>query len=232
MAWSLIPLHLLTLPNTVGYGAGTLMDLWSINPNTGTFDKVGVGQVSADGSVINTISGGVRNSSWHFFVPTVGTPIINNNGPISPSNPSGPPDPSGPPPSGPPDDGCPVCHPNVPLNSSANLNTGVVSEDKSLVSYQSLGVTRGLTLHYDSLRANPTPIINFSARFGDTGRAVSTLRLVATLGITEGNLTYQVPGANAKLLIGLPGNGYNLWSLPDGYYTEQSNKSITRCLTS
>lgn len=45
------------------------MDLWSINPFTGLFDNVGTGQVNADGSVIETISGGIRNSSWHFFAP-------------------------------------------------------------------------------------------------------------------------------------------------------------------
>jgi membrane-associated phospholipid phosphatase len=43
----------LSLPNIAGYAAGTQMDLWSINPQTGFFDKVGVGQVSADGKVIN-----------------------------------------------------------------------------------------------------------------------------------------------------------------------------------
>ncbi|NJR54628.1 MAG: phosphatase PAP2 family protein [Acaryochloris sp. CRU_2_0] len=62
---------LLTLPNNAGYAPGMLMDLWSINPITGQFDNVGTGQVSADGSVIETISGGVRNSSWHFFAPFI-----------------------------------------------------------------------------------------------------------------------------------------------------------------
>src|SRR5262249_40883691 len=59
----------LSLPNRAGWPAGTVMDLWSINPASGEFDNVGQGRVSADGSVIQTISGGVRNSSWHFFSP-------------------------------------------------------------------------------------------------------------------------------------------------------------------
>ena len=59
----------LTIPNREGWAALSRMDLWSINPTTGQFDKVGVGQVSADGRTIETISGGIRNSSWHTFVP-------------------------------------------------------------------------------------------------------------------------------------------------------------------
>ena len=72
----------LKLPNRSGLAAGTEMDLWSINPNTGLFDKVGKGKVSADGSVIETISGGIRNSSWHFFALPPGTPGDPNFNPI------------------------------------------------------------------------------------------------------------------------------------------------------
>ena len=59
----------LSLPNLAGYAAGTELNLWSINPDTGDFDNVGIGRVSADGSVVETISGGIENSSWHFFTP-------------------------------------------------------------------------------------------------------------------------------------------------------------------
>ncbi|MFM8004589.1 MAG: hypothetical protein ACKO86_06505, partial [Dolichospermum sp.] len=55
----------LSLPNLAGYAPGTEMDLWSINPVTGDFDDVGTGRVSNDGTVIETIDGGIRNSSWH-----------------------------------------------------------------------------------------------------------------------------------------------------------------------
>ena len=78
----------------------------------------------------------------------------------------------------------------------------MVSEDKSLVTYQSLGVTRGLTLHYDSLRANPTPIISLSTAAPNflslsnlpSGSAPLPLSLAATLYITNGNLSYQIDG--------------------------------------
>ncbi|MEL7498440.1 MAG: Ig-like domain-containing protein [Planctomycetota bacterium] len=59
----------LNLPNLSGYPAGTEMVLWSINPITGLFDNVGTGVVSADGNVVETVSGGIRNSSWHLFSP-------------------------------------------------------------------------------------------------------------------------------------------------------------------
>jgi hypothetical protein len=57
----------LGLPNRTGYAPGETLDLWSINPQTGLFDNVGKGQVSIDGTTIETIAGGIRNSSWHFF---------------------------------------------------------------------------------------------------------------------------------------------------------------------
>lgn len=59
----------LTFPNRSGYAPGALLDLWSINPSTGFFDNVGKLRVSEDGSLIETISGGIRTSSWHFPAP-------------------------------------------------------------------------------------------------------------------------------------------------------------------
>ena len=57
----------LELPNLSNYLPGTELRLWSINPTTGQFDDVGKGIVAADGTAIETVEGGVRNSSWHFF---------------------------------------------------------------------------------------------------------------------------------------------------------------------
>jgi len=42
-----------------------------LKPEDGKFFVAGVGQVSADGRTVETIQGGVRGSSWHFFVSTV-----------------------------------------------------------------------------------------------------------------------------------------------------------------
>ena len=62
----------LNLPNLVGYLPGTEMTLWSINPTTGLFDDVGVGVVSPDGSTVETVNGGVRNSSCANSIPKSG----------------------------------------------------------------------------------------------------------------------------------------------------------------
>src|SRR5262249_26767022 len=100
----------LTLPNA-GYAPGTSLNLWSINPTTGFFDNVGVGRVSPDGSVIQTISGGIHNSSWHFFGPSPPTP-----------NPSPPPQ---------------RCPQTAPGGSQVDLFSGDVQETAGLVGYQS-----------------------------------------------------------------------------------------------
>ena len=59
----------LNFPNTGNWAPGLVMNIMSINPVTGDFDDVGDAVVSADGSMIETISGGVMNSSWHFPEP-------------------------------------------------------------------------------------------------------------------------------------------------------------------
>jgi RHS repeat-associated protein len=187
----------LSLPNRVGYAPGMLMDLWSINPITGKFDNVGTGQVSADGSVINTISGGVKNSSWHFYCPA---PLPSNPG-SDPYNAKG---------------GCDTGKPeSVTLNSSADLQTGAVEETHDLAGYQSLGINRGLSLHYDSLRADPRPIVHIgfpSVNPYSFTNAPERVKLVAKLSLQHGNFTYQVPGSTGGRY-GLTG-GENIWSIP------------------
>jgi RHS repeat-associated protein len=183
----------LTLPNRAGYAPGRLLDLWSINPITGQFDNVGKCQVSADGTVINTISGGIRNSSWHFCCPP-------------------PEDGSG----GPEDSGCGACKATQPYNSNVELYSGAVIETHDLVSYESLGQSRGVTLTYDSMRADPRPIVNVNYD-NVNPNALATgftdkLRLVANLSIRQGDFTYQVPGYTGDQY-GLKG-GEHFWSLP------------------
>jgi hypothetical protein len=136
----------LTMPNRAGWPPGTVMDLWSINPESGAFDKVGTGKVSADGTVIVTTSGGIINSSWHFFTPPPPVPsnsdsnndTFNLNGDC-------------------PDDDI-ACS---GFTSGVELHSGTVIEIHELVTYNSLGRTRGVRLVYDSLRADPRPIVHF-----------------------------------------------------------------------
>lgn len=183
----------LSLPNLAGYAPGTQMDLWSINPQTGLFDNVGTGQVSADGKVINTISGGIRNSSWHFFAPPPPTP---NDPDADDRN---------------PDDGCDECKAKVPGTSEVELHSGAVIETHDLVPYQSLGINRGISLRYDSERADARPILHFGYNNVPND---SALRLMAELTIKRGDFKLEVPGF-AGGQFGLNG-GENFWSIPNG----------------
>ncbi|SMP79595.1 YD repeat-containing protein, partial [Neorhodopirellula lusitana] len=167
----------LSLPNLAGYLAGTTMDLWSINPVTGEFENVGEGQVTSDGSRIETIAGGVRNSSWHFFQipapPSDTLKPLDNDRTI--------------------DDTCDTCGANIKTTSEVNLFTGGLTETHTLVPYTSLGVTRGLSLYYDSLRADPQPII-----YSGLNDAAANSEVLARVSVQQGNLTYQVPGFDSQ----------------------------------
>jgi hypothetical protein len=117
-----------TLPNRAGYTAGTKLELWALSASTGTFAKVGEGQVSGDGQSVNTISGGISGSTWMFFVPQVITPIPQAENPYNP---------------------LPTLtsyQAATPINSEAGLQSGVVMETTELFSYQSLGVQRSISL--------------------------------------------------------------------------------------
>ncbi len=183
----------MTLPNRGGYAPGTMMDLWSINPITGDFDNVGTGRVSANGSVINTITGGIRNSSWHFFAPPPDQPRPPEDDPNNE------------------DDKCDECKHKGRGGSEIELHSGAVIETHDLVSYQSLGVSRGLTLTYDSLRADPRPILHLA--YDDVPPVVGPFHLVAQLSVSWGSFTYQVPGF-AGGQFGLTG-GEHIWTLPE-----------------
>ncbi len=178
----------ITLPNP-GYAPGTIMNLWSISPVTGEFAIAGQGQVSADGTVINTISGGVHLSSWHFFAPPP------------------PPDPS--PPPAPP----PPC--TVTAASQVDLLSGDVEETANLVGYQSLGTENSLQLSYDSERADPEPIVRVGYDNLDTSsfNTFPTLVLMASLTVQEGSFTYTAPGYTGTGIAGLSG-GEQFWDVP------------------
>jgi RHS repeat-associated protein len=173
---------LLTLPNLAGYAPGTDMDLWSINPNSGEFERVGLARVSKNGQVVETIEGGIRNSSWHFFAP--------------PAPPGGP--------TPPPPRVC-VVEDSQEFNSQVSLNTGVVTESHDLVSYKSLGQDQSLSLTYSSLRADARPIINFN--FGGLGVVGSnpSAYLVADLSVTDGNFIQKTANSFWRISTGNTG---------------------------
>ena len=182
----------LSLPNTAGYESGTILDLWSINPTTGEFEVVGAGQVSADGSTIETISGGIRNSSWHFFAilaDILNDPLFNLRNP----NYSG--------------HNCPERH---NFKSDVESHSGALIDTYDLVPYQSQGQFRGLRLTYDSLRADPRPIVHFDY---DAVTAANNRFLVAELSVSRGAFEFQVPGFSGGQY-GLDG-GEHFWRIPE-----------------
>jgi RHS repeat-associated protein len=201
----------ISLPNRAGYPAGTIMDLWSINPASGEFDKVGKGRVTADGSTIETISGGIRNSSWHDFLPVLQDMLEHEPNPRNE------------------DDGINECPKDVCLTSQVELHSGALIETHDLVTYQSSGVYQGLSLVYDSLRADPRPIVYFDIYAttdlppncsinGDPcfyiGTPIPTpdsqMRLAASLSVNAGNFNYDAPGYTGNI----PGlePGENFWT--------------------
>ncbi len=181
----------LTLPNRGGYPPGTLMDLWSINPETGDFDKVGQGQVSADGLRIETVSGGIRNSSWHLFVPPPEPEtMMPEDTPLTP------------------DENCLCPKETVETNSNVELHSGALEETHDLATYQSQGEIRGVQLYYNSLNADPRPILHFGY---NNIPAMDDRLLVAELEFMRGDFMYQVPGYEGGK--GLDG-GEHFWSLP------------------
>ncbi|WP_370623539.1 peroxidase family protein [cf. Phormidesmis sp. LEGE 11477] len=188
----------LTLANTAGVEAGTQMDLWSINPTTGDFEIVGVGRVSADGERIETIDGGIRNSSWHFFSDRPLDWAVRTL-----------------------DHGCVAGSAMSPLTSEVELYSGGLVETHELPTYQSLGEARGVRLVYDSLRADARPVlevvIDNPSRRGTV--LASQLVMTADLSIDINGLEYKHPGFSGKELSpdGRPlvgATGKNFWRLP------------------
>jgi RHS repeat-associated protein len=163
----------ITLPNRAGYTAGTKLDLWALSPTTGTFEIVGQGQVSSDGTVVNTISGGIKNSTWFCFAPVALAPIPQADNPYNPQA------------------TVTSYQASTPINSSARLQDGVVMETVDVLSYQSLGVNRNVSLHYDSLQADPRQIIPFG--YSNYQADGNSDRLIAKLTIRRGDFNVEIP---------------------------------------
>ena len=177
----------LTLPNRAEWAPGTAMNLWSINPTTGDFEIVGAMVVSADGQRIETVGGGIRNSSWHFAGPPP-PPEVDDDPPLGPPEgcPEGKSGGNGP--GG--GDGPSKC-PTGEFASRVNFLSGAVVETHDLVSYQSLGTERGVTLVYDSLEADPRPIVPFGYDNVQVGQRSG---MFGSVTVTDGTTTESVRG--------------------------------------
>ncbi len=130
----------ITFPNIDNLPPDSETDIWSLDPVTGKFVVVGTGKVSADGSIIETVSGGVRAADWHFPLPPFP--------PVDPPPDQSPDDPLTPPPF------CPL------WGSKISISTGNLFVDHALVSYKTLGESRAPRLVYNSTDSDPQPIIS------------------------------------------------------------------------
>lgn len=129
----------LTVPNLDGMPPGSELDLWSVDPLTGQFSIAGVGRVSADGSVIETISGGILAASWHAFMP----PGADSDGSDNNGDNQDP-------------DRCDDCS----AGSNTALMNGNLSVTHDLPAYFSLNRARSLRLVYNSNAADPQPVVS------------------------------------------------------------------------
>jgi YD repeat-containing protein len=190
----------LTLPNRAGWAPGVVLDLWALDPSSGEFEDVGDGRISNDGTRAETVAGGVPGGGVLFFAPRPAQPM-DPNGIVFNQDTSGREFPL-----------------TTPVTSEVEVHSGVLLETHNLVTYQSVGRTHGLTLRYDSLRADPRPIIHFGFPALDpaalAGLNADRLRLVAQMTVRRGDFEFQVPGFASAPQFGLTGNEH-FWTLPD-----------------
>lgn len=151
----------LTFPNIDDLPPGTELDLWSLDADEGVFDIVGTGRVSADGSVIETISGGITSATWHSFLPPQPDPNGEDNNDENQ-------DP----------DKCDDCD----TGSQTALRTGELTVSHDLPTYLSLDQPRGVSLVYTSLSADPQPVISSATTVSVRAAVPNTLSATLEVG--------------------------------------------------
>ena len=165
----------ITFPNADGMTPGNEMELFSVNPSTGQFEMVGTGQIDASGTVVETTSGGIQNSSWHFPMPP-GVSAPPPGGPSGPGSAGGPPVPGNkndpdncqncPPkscndPACPNDGGGGGANPGTGSGATASSGSNTVSGQSPSV--QSFGGSHGSSFSYSSSLAGATAVFTTQA---------------------------------------------------------------------
>ena len=131
----------ITFPNTDNLAPGNEVDIWSLDPQNGEFIVVGVGEVSADGTEINTISGGIIAADWHAPLGPGTENSENNETPNETEDP------------------CNQSQNNS--GSTVQSKNGCVGTGFNLPEYFSQGQRRGLSFSYKSQQAYPKRLIPF-----------------------------------------------------------------------
>ena len=153
----------ISFPNRDNLPTGTRTELWSLDPDRGRFQVVGVG--SATATTIDTISGGVRTASWHAPL-TVPADSDTEQSDIEcmkiPCKAKG-------------------------IGSDVTVETGGLTVDHSFASYRSLEQARGVRLIYNILLADPQPIITGTARVQAQSALPNTLSArLSVAGVDRG----------------------------------------------
>jgi len=138
---------------------------------------VGTGLVSADGTTIETISGGIRASDWHFTLPPPPSPpeggsenSENNQKNQDPTRGS-----------------CLTC----PSTNSSSPQSGGHRRDPPLPSHRSLGVSRNVEFIYNSLTAYPRPVIPFDSTIPVRSAVPPTISYkISVAGVDQENETF------------------------------------------
>ena len=162
----------ITFPNIDNLPPGSGVNLWSLDPDLGVFSIVGTGVVTADGTKIETVSGGIRAADWQTFSEEASEP----DGDV--------------PAAGGASEDCPIaCGPQI--SSTVQLQNGSIEVDFFLPSYRSLGIPRSLRFVYKTSWANPTPVIPFNSTIPVSTAVPQTISSkVSVAGISQGNETF------------------------------------------
>ena len=186
----------ITLPNTDNLPVGNEFDLWSLSPDTGTFYVAGRMKVSADGSKLETLSGGVQKTAWHFALAPAAS-IPNEQNRIL--------------------GGCTECA----MASGADLTEGTLTQDVTIPGVRTLGQSRDLTLHYTSTTADVRPILPVTATLDIRAAVPSTFSANITVGgLQQGTRGYwnaspMSENATSTTRLGVQ---YDAAMLPTGRY--------------
>ena len=154
----------ITFPNIDSLSPGSEINIWSLDPETGSFIIVGRGRVSEDGTVIETVSGGIHAADWHFLLPQA--PTVNTPAESSENN-SNNQDQSK----------CTDCA----GGSRTAVSSGNLRIAHGLANYRSLGRSREIQLIYNSSRADPQPVV--SAHTGVAAQAAVPGTLSSRLSV-------------------------------------------------
>jgi len=163
----------ITFPNIDNLPPGTQTDIWALDAETGTFIVVGTGLVSADGTKIETISGGIRATDWHLSLPArilqSLRKIAGGIGSILNALFGG------------------KCN----CTSQVQVKDGSLEVDFSLPSYRSLGVSRSLRFVYQTQWAHPKPIIPFEPTIPIRSAVPPTLSYqLSVAGVEQGTESF------------------------------------------